>query len=73
MNHGRPIGTTKGPGDSTSEFTAIAPDPMQQAKFGEFVYFRDHGIAGESGDLWAHKGPTGRALVAGRIHGQPRD
>ncbi len=47
MNHGRPIGTTKGPGDSTSEFTAIAPDPMQQAKFGEFVYFRDHGIAGE--------------------------
>ncbi len=47
MVHGRPIGTAKGPGDNTSEFTAIAPDPQQQAKFGEFVYFQDPGTAGE--------------------------
>ncbi len=47
MPYDRPIGTAKGPGDNTSEFTAIAPDPQQQAKFGEFVYFRDRGPAGE--------------------------
>lgn len=35
----KPIGRVKGPGDSASEFTVIAPDPQQQAKFGEFVYF----------------------------------
>ncbi len=44
MLHGSPIGTAKGPGDNTSEFTAIAPDPQQQAKFGEFVYFQDPGM-----------------------------
>lgn len=40
---GKPIGTAKGPGENTSEFKAIAPDPLQQAIFGEFVYFRGAG------------------------------
>lgn len=47
MNHESPIGTAKGPGDNTSEFTAIAPDPDQQAKFGEFVYFLEPGSVPE--------------------------
>ena len=47
MLHGSPIGTVKGPGENTSEFTAIAPDPEQQAKFGEFVYFLEPGTGRE--------------------------
>ncbi len=34
-----PIGTTKGPGETPHEFTVIAPDPEQQIKYGEFVYY----------------------------------
>ncbi len=56
MVHGRPIGTARGPGDNTSEFTAIAPDPRQQAKFGEFVYFREPG-----------SDATGERVIFGRI------
>ena len=35
----KPIGTTKGPGETPQEFTFVAPDPEQRIKFGEFVYY----------------------------------
>lgn len=35
-----PIGTTKGPGETPHEYTFIAPDPQQQVKYGEFVFYR---------------------------------
>ncbi len=35
----KPIGTTKGPGETPQEFTFVAPDPEQRVKFGEFVYY----------------------------------
>ncbi|MBC7234611.1 MAG: ATP-binding protein [Chloroflexi bacterium] len=34
-----PIGTTKGPGETPHEYTFVAPDPQQQVKYGEFVYY----------------------------------
>ncbi|NLG49956.1 MAG: ATP-binding protein [Chloroflexi bacterium] len=34
-----PIGTTKGPGETPHEYTFVAPDPEQQVKYGEFVYY----------------------------------
>lgn len=34
-----PIGTTKGPGETPHEYTLITPDPEQQIKYGEFVYY----------------------------------
>jgi uncharacterized protein len=37
-----PVGTTKGPGESPQEYTFIAPDPQQQVKYGEFVYYQAH-------------------------------
>ncbi len=33
------IGTVKGPGETPSEFTVIAPDPERVVKHGEFVYY----------------------------------
>ncbi len=33
------IGTTKGPGESTYEYTFITPDPERRIKTGEFVYY----------------------------------
>lgn len=33
------IGTVKGPGETPSEFTVIAPDPERLVKHGEFVYY----------------------------------
>jgi len=35
----KPIGTTKGPGETPQEFAFVAPDPEQRVKFGEFVYY----------------------------------
>ena len=35
----RPIGTTKGPGETPHEYLFVAPDPQQQLKYGEFVYY----------------------------------
>ena len=36
------IGTVKGPGETPSEFTVIAPDPERLVKHGEFVYYMAH-------------------------------
>jgi len=36
------IGTVKGPGETPSEFTVIAPDPDRLVKHGEFVYYLAH-------------------------------
>jgi DNA helicase HerA-like ATPase len=33
------IGTVKGPGETPSEFTLVAPDPERQLKHGEFLYY----------------------------------
>ena len=35
----RPIGTTKGPGETTHEYLFITPDRGSAAKTGEFVYY----------------------------------
>ena len=40
MTDARPIGTTKGPGETPHEFTFVGPDPDQQLKYGEFVYYQ---------------------------------
>lgn len=50
MTAREPLGLVKGPGETASEFTMIAPDPGQVAKFGEFVYFleTDSGAGAES-------------------------
>lgn len=34
-----PVGTTKGPGETPHEYTFVAPDPQQEIKFGEYVYY----------------------------------
>jgi hypothetical protein len=47
MAETRPIGTTKGPGETPHEYLFIAPDPEQQLKYGEFVYY-ETSIDGES-------------------------
>ncbi|MFP3895891.1 MAG: ATP-binding protein [Anaerolineales bacterium] len=39
MTETHPIGTTKGPGETPHEYLFIAPDPQQQLKYGEFVYY----------------------------------
>jgi uncharacterized protein len=33
------VGTVKGPGETSHEFTFIAPDPERRVKHGEFVYY----------------------------------
>ena len=39
MRNNTPIGTTKGPGETPQEYTFVTPDPEQQVKYGEFVYY----------------------------------
>lgn len=34
-----PIGITQGPGERPHEFTFISPDPEQQVRYGEFIYY----------------------------------
>jgi DNA helicase HerA-like ATPase len=40
MSQIRPIGTTKGPGESAHEYLFITPDRDQTVKSGEFVYYQ---------------------------------
>ena len=40
MNEPRPIGLTKGPGETLHEFTFVSPDRAQQLRSGEFVSYR---------------------------------
>jgi hypothetical protein len=35
----RPIGTTRGPGETPNEYTFVTRDPEQRVKYGEFVYY----------------------------------
>lgn len=42
----KPIGTTKGPGETAHEYTFVTPDTTQQVKAGEFVYY-DTDVDGE--------------------------
>jgi hypothetical protein len=35
----KPVGTTKGPGETPHEYTFITPDREGTAKVGEFVYY----------------------------------
>ena len=37
--HARPLGTTKGPGETQHEYLFITPDRQELAKVGEFVYY----------------------------------
>jgi DNA helicase HerA-like ATPase len=39
MTEIRPIGTTKGPGETAHEYLFITPDRMETVKVGEFVYY----------------------------------
>ncbi|MGC9469041.1 MAG: ATP-binding protein [Anaerolineae bacterium] len=43
----RPLGTTKGPGESAHEYVFVTPDRSETAKVGEFVYY-DADVDGES-------------------------
>ena len=57
MTNNKPLGTTKGPGESHHEYLFITPDLGGRAKIGEFVYYE---IEIETGD----------ARVLGRISGR---
>jgi len=39
MPDAKPIGTTRGPGETPNEYTFVTRDPEQRVKYGEFVYY----------------------------------
>ncbi len=44
----RPVGITKGPGETIHEYTFISRDEQRQLKNGEYVYYELDGAAGQS-------------------------
>src|SRR3989440_3233640 len=62
----KPVGITKGPGESTHEYTFVSRDDAQELKNGEYVYYELSGL--DEGGLSGFNGATALAhRVLGRI------
>src|SRR3989475_5531337 len=62
----KPVGITKGPGESTHEYTFVSRDDAQELKNGEYVYYELSGL--DEGGLSGFNGASALAhRVLGRI------
>src|SRR5438876_11646172 len=58
----KPVGITKGPGESTHEYTFVSRDDAQELKNGEYVYYELSGL--DEGGL---SGFNGASALAHRV------
>src|SRR5579872_5728134 len=63
----KPVGITKGPGESTHEYTFVSRDDEQVLKNGEYVYYELANVSASGVGLNGNSGNTTPRRVLGRI------